>query len=123
MAPGEDRIREHFLAPRNAGAIEAPSGRGRAENRVCGDRLELTVRVEDGLIRAAGYEAEGCAAVRAAASLTTEAVLGKAPGEAASLDVARLVADAGGLPPTKAHAPRVVQRALREALADHARRC
>ncbi len=117
------RIREHFLTPLNAGRIEAPTGRGRAENAVCGDVLRLYLRLEEGLIDAAGYEAESCAAVRATASLATAYLLGRTSEEALALDVGRLVADAGGLPPTKAHAPRVVQRALREALADRGPRC
>jgi nitrogen fixation NifU-like protein len=98
--------------------MASASASGRAENRVCGDRLELFLSVEEGRIAAASWEASGCAAVRAAASLTTEAVLGRTPEEALELDVEGEVERAGGLPPTKAHAPRVVQRALREALAN-----
>jgi NifU-like protein involved in Fe-S cluster formation len=123
MSPQQSRIRDHFLAPRNAERVAAPTGCGRAENQVCGDRLELSVRVSGGCVEAAGFEAEGCAAVRATASLTTEAVTGLGTAEALALDVAGLVREAGGLPPTKAHAPRVVQRALREALADPGPQC
>ena len=118
MAPQRVPIRDHYLAPRNAGRMATASAAGRAENRVCGDLLELFLRVREGRIEAASWEASGCAALRAAASLATEAVLGLTPGEALGLDVAREVESAGGLPPTKVHAPRVVQRALREALAN-----
>jgi len=111
-------MRDHFLAPRNAGRPPGPDAVGRAENRVCGDHLELFLRVEAGRISAAGWEATGCAALRAAASLATEALRGLTPEQARALDVAGEVERAGGLPPTKAHAPRVVQRALREALAN-----
>ena len=116
-------MRDHFLAPQNGGRLSGATGTGRAENRVCGDVLELFVRIEAGRVAAATWEAEGCAALRAAASLTTEVVRGLSLPEALRLDVAREVEAAGGLPPTKAHAPRVVQRALREALANPSSRC
>ncbi len=123
MAPRSRSLREHFLAPRHAGSLEHPSGVGRAENRVCGDRLELYLGVEGTRVGALRYRAEGCSSLGATASLLAERAQGLELAELDLLDVAALVAEAGGLPPTKAHAPRVVERALREALADHRSRC
>jgi NifU-like protein involved in Fe-S cluster formation len=119
MGSGGASIREHFLAPRNAGRVEPPAGIGRAENAVCGDRLEVTLGVLEERLAAVRYRAEGCSALTATASLVSEHLTGRTLEEARGLDVAGLVERAGGLPPSKAHAPRVVERALRQALADH----
>ena len=142
MGTPRSSIREHFLAPGGSGRLERPDGVGRGSNAACGDRLELHVRlaaapggpgegpgaeggVETGGLRVAlvRYEARGCAALTATASLVAWHLEGRALAEARDLDVARLVEEAGGLPPTKRHAPRLVQRALREALAHRPFRC
>lgn len=126
MAGARSSIREHFLDPRGRGRLERPDGVGRASNAACGDRLELSLAVEgegQERVRELRYEAVGCAAVTATASLVAWHMAGRSLVEAGELDVARLVEAAGGLPPNKGHAPRLVQRALREALAHHRSRC
>ena len=120
MDASRARLREHFLAPRLQGRPLGCTGVGRAENRVCGDRLELFLAAGEGArVAALGYRFEGCSALGATASLVSEVVEDMLIEDAAALDVVRLVTAAGGLPPAKGHAPRVVQRALRQALADH----
>ena len=123
MAPPEPRIRTHFLAPGHLGRPPGPVASGRAENRVCGDVVELFLVVEEQRLVELGFEAQGCSSVRATASLVCEELEGERISTAAALDVSALVRASGGLPPTKAHAPRVVQRALAGALADHHSRC
>ena len=123
MEPPPRPIREHVLDPSGEGVLESPSGVGRGHNAVCGDHLELQIAVEGERVSALRYRLEGCTAVGATASLVAEVAVGKATAALEALDVADLVARAGGLPPTKGHAPRLVQRALREALADHRSRC
>ena len=131
MVPQEPRIRAHFLGPlppgRPPGWLPDEPGvgqaLGRAENRVCGDVVELFLVVLGDRLERVGYEATGCGSVRATASLACEELAGTDLAAAAALDVAELVRASGGLPPSKAHAPRVVQRALAAALADHRSRC
>lgn len=123
MEPPQRPIREHVLSPSGQGVLESPSGVGWGHNAVCGDHLELQIAVEGERVSALCYRLEGCRAVGATASLVAEEALGQATAALEALDVAELVARAGGLPPTKGHAPRLVQRALREALADHRSRC
>ena len=113
-----EKIRQHYTAPRNVGAMEVPHGRGRAENRGCGDVLQLDVEIDDGTLVGIVFQARACSAVVALASLTTEAAKGKPVEEVRALDIEALALDAGGLPRSKAHAPRVVRRALDDALDD-----
>jgi len=123
MDPARASIREHFLAPTRPARPDGPDGTGSAENAACGDTLQVFLRVRGPEVRALDYWAQGCRALVATASLVCEHAPGLTLEQARSLDVAALVSRAGGLPPTKAHAPRMVQRALREALADHLSRC
>jgi len=45
-----EKVMEHFRNPRNVGDMEDPDGIGHVGNVVCGDIMELYIRVEDGVI-------------------------------------------------------------------------
>lgn len=112
-----EAIRKHFLEPRNAGEIPDASGVGEARNAACGDVLKLFLAVDrEGRVERATFQARACSAVIAVASMTTEALVGSDVAAARALDVDALTREAGGLPTHKAHAPRVVRRALDAAL-------
>ncbi len=110
-------LEDHFRSPRSGERLAVVSGRGRSENPACGDLLEIEVRVDGGRVEDAAFRAHGCSSVIAVASLVLEAIRGAAVDEVARFDTSAAVARAGGLPPTRAHAIAVVERALREALA------
>lgn len=98
-----DKVRDHFLNPRNVGALEDATVTGRAVNPVCGDTMELYLRVENGVIQRARYKIFGCEAAIAAGSILTEMLTGRTVEEARGItdkDVARAL---GGLPPEKIH--------------------
>ncbi len=77
-----DVILDHNRVPRNFGALEAPSARVEGFNPLCGDRLVLTLRLQDERIADIRFEGQGCAISTASASLMTEAVKGKSRAEA-----------------------------------------
>lgn len=64
---------DHFMHPRNVGRVEGHSGTGRARSRFCDDRLEITVALRGGVVRA-GFRAQACSACIAAASMLTQLV-------------------------------------------------
>ena len=114
-------LRAHLREPRGAGAFLASEAgavaTGRAENPPCGDELLLHLRLgPDGRLEAR-FQAKACSAVLAVASLVCEGLAGRTQEAARDLDLAQLVADAGGLPPTRQHALGVATRALERALA------
>ena len=80
----QEVILDHNRRPRNFHAIE---GGQRAEgyNPLCGDRLTVYLRVQDGRIQDASFEGSGCAISKASASLMTESVKGKTVEEAEAL--------------------------------------
>ena len=112
-----DVIRKHFLDPRNVGELADADGVGEAGNAACGDELRVFIRVNTaGALDGISFQAKACSAVIAVASMTTEALEGATTAQARALDVDALVEQAGGVPRHKAHAPRVVRRALDAAL-------
>jgi len=70
-------ILEHDRNPRNFRAIEGERQEAEGYNPLCGDRVKVMVRVEDGIVIDAAFQGSGCAISKASASLMTEAVRGK----------------------------------------------
>jgi len=117
------KVIEHFMNPRNVGRIENPDGVGKVGNPVCGDVMELTIKVEDDRIVEVKFQTLGCAAAIATSSITTEMVKGMKVEEAYELITEKRIADElGGLPPQKYHCSILAARALKAAIRDYWRR-
>lgn len=78
-------IMDHYKNPRNKGAIEDGSVTVDMNNPTCGDRIHLTMNVEDGLVTDAKFDGEGCSISMASASMMTQAIKGKPVEEAVKL--------------------------------------
>jgi len=114
-----DKVMEHFRNPRNVGEIENPDGIGYVGNPVCGDIMELYIKVSDSIIADAKFKTFGCGAAIATSSMVTEMVEGKSIGEALEISN-RAVAEAlGGLPPIKMHCSVLPEEALKSAIEDY----
>jgi nitrogen fixation NifU-like protein len=114
-----DTIREHFERPRNVGTLPDATHSARGTNPVCGDFLTLDLRVENGKITAARFQAEGCAPTYAAASMLTERIVGQEVTCALSLQPEVLIDWLGGVPPGKEHVAALAVGVLRDALHAH----
>ena len=111
-----DTVLDHFQSPRNTGEIVGADTEAEDENPVCGDRLHIWLRIDNGVVRELRWQAQGCAPALAAASITSEMVRGMTLEEARSID-RQAIADAlGGLPARKAHAAMLATSTLRRAL-------
>ena len=78
----QETIVDHSKRPRNKGALNQATHRAEGYNPLCGDRVTIEVKLEDGHITGLGFEGAGCAISTASASLLTEALRGKTPAEA-----------------------------------------
>ena len=80
----QEVILDHNKRPRNFRTIE--DGR-KAEgfNPLCGDRLTVYLKIDDGRIQDASFQGSGCAISKASASLMTDSVKGKTIEEAETL--------------------------------------
>ncbi len=81
----QEVILDHSKHPRNYGRTEPHSCSARGNNPLCGDRLTLYITVEDGIVKDATFEGNGCAISMASASLMTEAIKGRTAEEARKL--------------------------------------
>lgn len=112
-------VMDHFMHPRNVGVIEDADAVGKEGNPVCGDMMELFLKVEDGRIVDIKFRTFGCGAAIATSSMATEIVKGKTLEEAAGLTRRQIAESLGGLPANKMHCSNLAADALRSAIRDY----
>ncbi|MGJ7911343.1 Fe-S cluster assembly sulfur transfer protein SufU [Neobacillus sp. LXY-1] len=78
-------IMDHYKNPRNRGILEDGNHTINMNNPTCGDRIQLSLKVEDGIVTNARYEGEGCSISMSSASMMTQAIKGKKVEEALKL--------------------------------------
>lgn len=108
---------DHLTNPRNVGDLAAATVVAEEVNPVCGDRLRLSLLIQNGRIESARYLAYGCPPTLASGSMLTEMIIGKTVDEALKLEHSAIVNRLGGLPRRKHHAAALAIEALRSALA------
>jgi len=116
-----EKVMEHFKNPRNVGGIENPDGVGHVGNPVCGDIMELYIKVNDGIIVDAKFKTFGCGAAIATSSMVTEMVKGKRIEEALKISNKAVAEALDGLPPVKMHCSVLAEDALKSAIDDYLR--
>lgn len=114
-----NKVMEHFKNPQNVGEIEDPDGIGHVGNPVCGDIMELYIKVKDNVITDAKFKTFGCGAAIATSSMVTELVKGKTLDEAQNISNKAVVEALGGLPPIKMHCSVLAEEALKSAIDDY----
>ena len=69
-------IIDHYQNPRNWRELENPTVKKRLENALCGDMVEMQVKIEDNKIQDISHKGIGCAICIASSSMLTEKVKG-----------------------------------------------
>lgn len=78
-------IMDHYKNPRNKGSLENESVTIDMNNPTCGDRIHLTLKLEDGIVQDAKFDGEGCSISMSSASMMTQIIKGKKLDEALEL--------------------------------------
>ena len=78
-------IMDHYKNPRNKGSLDENSVTIDMNNPTCGDRIHLTLKLEDGVVQDAKFDGEGCSISMSSASMMTQIVKGKKLDEALEL--------------------------------------
>lgn len=114
-----EKVMEHFRNPRNVGIVENADGTGKVGNPVCGDIMEMTIKVEDDRLVDVKFRTFGCGSAIATSSITTELVIGKTIDEALALTNRAVAQALDGLPPNKMHCSNLAADALHDAIKDY----
>ncbi|TEU21104.1 MAG: Fe-S cluster assembly scaffold protein NifU [Anaerolineales bacterium] len=110
---------EHFQNPRNVGVIEDADGTGKMGSPVCGDLMEIYIKVDNNHIADIKFRTFGCGAAIASGSMASEMIKGQTLAEAEALtdeDVAKAL---GGLPEKKMHCSNLAASTLHNAIEDY----
>lgn len=70
-------ILDHYRNPRNKGKITTPDVSIHDSNPLCGDEIDIHMKIEGDKIKDIKFEGRGCAISQASASMLTEMVLNK----------------------------------------------
>lgn len=120
MAMYNDKVMEHFMNPHNAGAMENPDAVGSYGSPVCGDMMEISLKIEDNVIVDAKFKTFGCGSAIASSSVATEMIKGKTLEAALELTNKNFIDELGGLPGPKIHCSVLAEQAVKKAIYDYA---
>jgi nitrogen fixation NifU-like protein len=108
-----------FQNPKNVGEIENPDGFGKIGSEVCGDIMQITLRIKNNIITDAKFKTFGCAAAIATSSTATEMIKGMDVDKALEITNKRVIDILGGLPPQKIHCSVLAEQAIKAAIEDY----
>ncbi|MCK4952459.1 Fe-S cluster assembly scaffold protein NifU [Candidatus Bathyarchaeota archaeon] len=114
-----EKVMDHFKNPRNMGEIPDADGIGTVGNPVCGDMMEVYIKVKDKCIVDIKFKTFGCGAAIATSSMVTELAKGKTLEEAKKITRANVAESLGGLPKIKMHCSNLAADALHHAIEDY----
>jgi nitrogen fixation NifU-like protein len=81
----KDIILDYYRNPRNFGELPNPDVRAKDSNPLCGDIIEMQLKINDSRVEDVRFKGRGCAISQASASMLTEAVKGKTLDEIKSM--------------------------------------
>jgi nitrogen fixation NifU-like protein len=113
------KVMDAFSNPKNVGEIENCDGFGKVGSETCGDIMQITLKIEDNIIKDAKFKTFGCAAAIATSSTATEMIKGMTIEEALKLTNSKVVEALEGLPPQKIHCSVLAEEAIKKAIEDY----
>ena len=113
------KVMEHFMNPKNVGEIENADGYGKVGNPVCGDLMEMYIKVENDIIIDIKFRTFGCGSAIATSSMVTEMAMGMHVDKAMEITRDDVAKELDGLPPQKMHCSNLAADALQAAIKDY----
>jgi nitrogen fixation NifU-like protein len=109
---------DHSINPRNVGSLEDADGFAQVTG-LCGDTMEIWLKVLDGIIVQATFFTDGCGTSIASGSMVTELAKGKSITEAQKISQQNVLDVLGGLPDESKHCALLAANTLKEAVRDY----
>ena len=122
MGMYNDKVMDHFMNPRNVGEIQDADGIGTYGSPVCGDMMQISIKVEDEKITDAKFKTFGCGSAIASSSVATDLLIGKTIDEALEMTNKQIIDELGGLPAVKIHCSVLADHAIKSAIYDYAKK-
>ncbi len=124
MAMYNDTVIEHFMNPHNVGEVEDASGIGTYGSPVCGDMMQMSIKVDEdtGIITDAKFKTYGCGSAIASSSVATDMIIGKTCEEALKVTNDDVLEVLGGLPAVKIHCSVLSEQSIKSAIYDYAQK-
>lgn len=79
-------ILDHYKNPSNKGRLKYPTSSAEEDNPLCGDRIEVQLKIQDGKVAEIAFDGEGCAISQAAISMLSEKLIGMTPEQIKKID-------------------------------------
>ena len=117
-----DKVMEHFMNPHNVGELENADGVGTYGSPVCGDMMQISIKVEDDKITDAKFKTFGCGSAIASSSVATDMIIGMTIDESLELTNKQIINELGGLPAVKVHCSVLADHAIKSAIYDYAQK-
>ena len=114
-----EKVMQAFQNPQNVGEVENYNAIGTVGNENCGDIMQITMLIEDGIIKDAKFKTFGCAAAVASSSTATAMIIGKTIDEALKIKNSDVIETLEGLPPQKIHCSVLAEEAIKLAIEDY----
>lgn len=115
-----EKVLDHFRNPRNSGILEGEDVvMGRVGNPVCGDLMEVYLKVNENKIEDIKFKTFGCGSAIATASMVSELAKGKTIDAALEITRKDVADELDGLPPIKMHCSNLAADALHDAIKNY----
>ena len=111
-----EAVLDHFRNPRNAGELANADAAVEVTNPVCGDILQLAIRMENGRVAESRFRCRGCTTAIACASLLTEQLQGKLVSQIPAITAEQISAALGSLPQATYHGAELAADAVKALL-------
>ncbi len=114
-----EKVMKAFREMKNVGEAKDYNAKGVVGNEICGDIMQVTMRIENDVIKEAKFKTFGCAAAISTSSIATQMITGKTVEEALKLKNSDVIDELGGLPPQKIHCSVLAEEAIKLAIEDY----